>query len=86
MKTRQAIRGCSTIPSSVPTVVSKGKRNFSDTLEKEKTVCSPFQFEGRVDMYGETSLGIIVRTLYESVICNAHQVWKHFLVYMCIIK
>lgn len=38
VKTRQATHGCSLIPSSVPTVVSKGEGNFSDTLEGKKTV------------------------------------------------
>lgn len=27
-------------PPSVPTIVSKGKRNFSDTLERKK-ICEP---------------------------------------------
>lgn len=30
---------------SVPTVVGKGERNFSDTLERRKTVCNSLQFE-----------------------------------------
>lgn len=65
-------------PPSVPTVVSKGKRNFSDTLERKKLWAINCSLKSSRFVQGNQQWGVGT-TCHELIVCIVHKVWTHFL-------